>query len=159
MALSYFTANTMFVQSKATQRFNAITVIPAQPQYGITSGRHTTLLLKQGRKITAPSNKKLADLCKKYNISKEAIRTEVLKAVLDRRVLSEALVDLIVSNNLPFRAVEWPAIHHTLLKACNPAIDREVISSHSEVSTKIHSLFDSSLLQRHFTEAPPVGHV
>ena len=133
----------MFVQSKVTQRFNAITVIPVQPQYGITSGRHTTLFLKQGRKITAPSNKKLADLCKKYNIPEETIRTEVLKAVLDKRVISEALVDLIVSNNLPFRAVEWPAIH-TLLKACNPAIDREVISSHSEVSTKIHSLFDSS---------------
>jgi hAT family C-terminal dimerisation region len=104
---------------------------------------HDIIVEAGERKITAPSNKKLADLCKKYNISEEVIRTEVLKAVLDKRVLNEALVDLIVSNNLPFRAVEWPQIH-TLLKAANPAIDREVISSHSEVSTKIHSLFDFS---------------
>jgi len=105
--------------------------------------KHDISIEPEGRKIVAPSNKKLADLCKKYNISEEDVKTEVLKAVLDKQVIREALVSLIVLHNLPFRAVEWPAIH-TLLKAVNPAIDEEIISSHSEVSTRIHTLFLSS---------------
>jgi hypothetical protein len=56
-------------------------------------------------KITAPSNKKLADLCKKYNVSEEEIKT---KAALDKRVINEALIVLLlcISNNLLFRVVE-----------------------------------------------------
>jgi hypothetical protein len=35
----------------------------------------------------------------------------VLKSVLHKEVLNQALINLIVVRNLPFRAVEWPEFH------------------------------------------------
>ena len=62
---------------------------------------------------------------------------EILKKVLDKQLINEALVLLIVLRNLSFRAIEWPELH-ALLKAVNPMTDQEIISSHSEVNKKIH---------------------
>jgi hypothetical protein len=50
--------------------------------------------------------------------------------------------------------VEWSALH-TLLKAANPALGSELISSHSEVSNRIHTLFTFSkdLIRRRLQSA------
>jgi hypothetical protein len=75
-------------------------------------------------------------VCKKFGISEEEVQREVLKSVLDERAITEALVSMISSRNLPFRAAEWSELH-ALMKTANPALDREMISSHSTVAKKI----------------------
>ena len=64
------------------------------------------------------------------------MQREVLKSVLDERAITEALVSMIPSRNLLFRAAEWSELH-ALMKTANPALDREMISSHSTVAKKI----------------------
>ena len=39
------------------------------------------------------------------------IDTQVFRKQLDQDVINEALVSLIVVQNLPFTAVEWPELH------------------------------------------------
>ncbi len=73
----------------------------------------------------------------KAGVQRKELEKEILKKVLDKQLINEALVSLIVLRNLPFRAVEWPELH-ALLKAVNPMTDQEIISSHSEVNKKIH---------------------
>ena len=52
--------------------------------------------------------------------------------------INKALVHLIVRHNLPFRAVEWPALRRLLSLA---GLERGTISSHSSVSSYIDSLW------------------
>ena len=55
--------------------------------------------------------------------------------------INKALVHLIVRHNLPFRAVEWPALR-TLLSLAG--LEKGTISSHSSVSKYIDSLWLSA---------------
>ena len=52
--------------------------------------------------------------------------------------INKALVHLIVRHNLPFRAVEWPALRRLLSLA---GLERDTISSHSSVSAYIDPLW------------------
>lgn len=45
--------------------------------------------------------------------------SQVLKKILNKDVIKQALLNLIVIRNLPFRAVEWPELH-ILCQALNP---------------------------------------
>src|SRR6266480_4435292 len=45
-----------------------------------------------------------------------------------------------ITNDLSLRIIESPSLH-ALLKAANPVLDKEVISSHTAISSHISSLF------------------
>jgi len=107
------------------------------------SSKHEIVVGKKESRVKVSSNRSLGEIYGRLGVERKEIESAVLKDVLDKRVINEALVSLIVLHNLPFRAVEWPEMH-VLLKATNPAIDRELISSHSEVAIKINNSWVSS---------------
>ncbi|KAM3448794.1 hypothetical protein NHJ6243_010065 [Beauveria neobassiana] len=91
-----------------------------------------------------PAIKKKRDVHIRQIFEKQAVKAqqtqdqhhqEVFQSALNKGAISEALARLITVRNLSDRCVEWPEFH-ALLKLVNPAIENEVISSHSEV-TKI----------------------
>jgi hypothetical protein len=88
----------------------------------------------------------LKDLYNKASSQNEIyeLNAEVLGSVLDKDMLEEALIILIVTRNLLFHAVEWPELH-VLLQAANPEIEGYLIISYSEVSKKVKNLW---LLQK-----------
>jgi hypothetical protein len=56
---------------------------------------------------------------------------------------NDTLVRLIIQHDLPFRAVEWPALQ-TLLSLNYPQVEKRAISSHSTVSKRIDKLWLST---------------
>jgi hypothetical protein len=64
----------------------------------------------------------------------------VLKSVLNKDVIIQALINLIVVRNLPFRAVEWPEFH-TFCQALNPESASYITTAHSAVSKAIDQSF------------------
>jgi hypothetical protein len=64
----------------------------------------------------------------------------ILKSVLNKEVLTQALINLIIVRNLPFRAVEWPEFH-TFCQALNPESGSFITTAHSEVSKAISRSF------------------
>ena len=91
------------------------------------------------RQITAISNKRLDSLYIKARILKKELESKVFKEVLENPVINKALILLIILYNLSFRAIKQLALY-ALLKAANPAINREVISSYLEIKKKIYAL-------------------
>jgi len=92
--------------------------------YGVTGttsfryhlkSKHAILVEPKERQVTTTSNQKFAEVCKKFGISEEELRREVLKSVLDKRAMNEALITMISTNNLAFR--EWPTLHALLKTA------------------------------------------
>ena len=63
----------------------------------------------------------------------------MLQAVLNKEVIDEALVALIVVRNLPFRMVEWLEFY-VLLQLINPKVDGHITTAHLIVSKKIYNL-------------------
>jgi hypothetical protein len=117
------------------------------PSYGCQSSssfrnhlskKHDIDIQPESRQIEASSLLKLQDLYDKaaHSNQTQELDTQILKRVLNKKVINEALVSLVVVRSLPFRLVEWPEFH-ALCKAFNPQADREIISSHSELSKKI----------------------
>jgi len=66
----------------------------------------------------------------------------VLKKVLNKEVINQALMNLIIVRNLPFRTVEWPEFH-VFCQALNQASDRYLTTTHSGVSQMINQSFQS----------------
>jgi hypothetical protein len=64
----------------------------------------------------------------------------ILKSVLNKEALTQALINLIVVRNLPFRAVEWPEFH-TFYQALNPESVSYITTSYSAVSKAISQSF------------------
>jgi len=61
---------------------------------------------------------------------------QVYKKALNKEVITGAIISLIVLHNLSFRLVETSEFH-TLCKALNPEVSREVIASHSALKDHI----------------------
>ena len=57
---------------------------------------------------------------------------EVLEASLNKLVLLEALITLIVVQNLSFTMVEWPEFH-TFCQVLNKACENKITTTHSIV--------------------------
>jgi len=70
------------------------------------------------------------------------INDHVFENQLNKDVINEALVSLIVVRNLSFSAVEWPEFH-ALCQALNPKANTVIPSSHSTISTRILEAFQS----------------
>jgi hypothetical protein len=61
---------------------------------------------------------------------------KVLKAGLNKVVITKALISLIVVQNLSYCLVEWPEFH-TLCQALNQASKGAITTSHSGVQNKV----------------------
>ncbi len=82
-------------------------------------------------------------MIKRYKISRrdqEEIKHNILKNAINTKVLQQALATFIISNDLSLQTIQSPSLH-TLLKAANPALDQEAISSYQVISTHITALF------------------
>jgi len=117
------------------------------PSYGCQSSssfrnhllrKHDIDIQPESYQIQVFSLLKLQDLYDKaaHSSQTQEFDAQILKRTLNKKVINEALVSLVVVRNLPFRLVEWPEFH-ALCKAFNPQADREIISSHSTLSKKI----------------------
>lgn len=70
----------------------------------------------------------------------DELDTHIFRKHLNRDVINEALVTLIVQRNLSFRAVEWPELH-TLCQAFNPLAAGFMTTTHSNIHKKIEGSF------------------
>jgi len=66
----------------------------------------------------------------------QQLDVQVLQKALDKDVIDEALVTMIVVGNLPFRIVERPEFH-TFCQVLNPEVKGNITTAHSEVTKKI----------------------
>ena len=64
----------------------------------------------------------------------------ILKSILNKEVLDQALINLIVLRNLPFRVVEWPEFH-AYCQALNPEAIGFITTTHSAVGEMIAQSF------------------
>src|SRR5205809_628787 len=74
---------------------------------------------------------------------------KVLQAVLNKQALQEALVQLIVLQNLPYNAIEWPELQ-ALLIIVNYAVKDLLKQSHDAIPRIIENSFviHKDILQR-----------
>lgn len=66
----------------------------------------------------------------------QQLDVQVLQKVLDKDVIDEALVTMIVVGNLPFRIVERPEFH-AFCQVLSPEVKGNITTAHSEVAKKI----------------------
>lgn len=70
----------------------------------------------------------------------QQLDVQVLQKALDKDVIDEALVTLIVVQDLPFSIVEWPEFH-AFCQVLNPEVKGNIITTHSEVIEKVEKLW------------------
>ena len=115
----------------------------------LTSNFRNHLALKHGitvkpetshtKEVIRDQLKNLYFKASSQNKTKE-LDSEVLQAVLNKEVINEALITLIVVQNLPFRMVKWPEFH-VFLQSINPEVDGHITIAHLAVSKKIYNLW------------------
>jgi len=90
------------------------------------------------RRVDTASQLALQTLYNQASIANQTseLNTQILKRVLHKEVINEALISLITVHALPFRLMESDKFH-TFCKALNPQATTKVISSHAEVKNKI----------------------
>lgn len=121
------------------------------PTYGIASSsgfrnhlekKHQIFVEEPTRKVETQTRVILQDYYDKAVLTQETaeLDAKVYRKALNKTVINEALVSLIVSENLSFRFVESPEFH-AFCRALNPEAKQYVLSSHSEISRKISNSF------------------
>ena len=70
----------------------------------------------------------------------QQLDVHVLQKVLDKDVIDEALITLIVVRDLPFCIVEWPEFH-AFCRVLNPEVKSNIITTQSEVAKKVEKLW------------------
>jgi hypothetical protein len=123
--------------------------------YGGSSTTNLRLHLKSKHQIAVAVNdsstkvaacgklKQLYDEASAQNSPTE-FDSHVLKKTLNKDVIEQALLNLIVLHNLPLRAVEWPELH-VLCQALNPESRSLIPASHATVSQIIDNSFQSQM--------------
>ena len=66
----------------------------------------------------------------------EELDTKILKDQLNKVVITEALISLIVVQNLAYALVKWPEFH-TLCQALNQECKGMITTTHSQVALKV----------------------
>jgi hypothetical protein len=100
----------------------------------------------------------------------EEIEEEVMRKTLVQDAIDNALVDLIVVHNLPYRLVEWPEFH-TFYMTLNPQAIDCLCRAHSTIP-KVLTEFDKLHLKkstenpevilggsRHYTKESPISSI
>jgi len=100
--------------------------------------KHGIFVETRQNTILATASDELVQLYNKLSITGqvEEVETKVLKKVLHREIIDEALVSLVVVRNLPFSLAEWPEFH-TFCKTLNPQATSHLTTTHKTISTMI----------------------
>ena len=90
----------------------------------------------------ATAANQLRELWKQASIDNQSteFNSLILKSVLNRDVLDQALVNLVVVRSLPFRVIEWPEFH-AFCQALNPELVSYITTTHSAISKSIQQSF------------------
>jgi hypothetical protein len=72
----------------------------------------------------------------------DELNSEILRAQLNKTVITEALISMIVVRNLSFCLVEWPEFH-TLCQALNQECEGIITTTHSQVYTHMSKAWSS----------------
>ena len=70
----------------------------------------------------------------------DEFNSKVLRRVLNKEVINQALTNLIVVRNLPFRIIEWPEFH-VFYQALNRESNDYITIAYLEVSRIIYNLY------------------
>jgi len=68
----------------------------------------------------------------------------VLKKILNKDVIKQALVNLIIIQNLSFQAVKWPELY-ILCQALNPELRSYIPASYTTIAKMVNNLFQSQM--------------
>jgi len=68
--------------------------------------------------------------------------SQVLQSQLSQAVIDEALISLIIVQNLPFVIVEWPEFH-TLCQALNSESKGMITTAHSTITKKLEGSWNT----------------
>lgn len=124
--------------------------------------KHGITVTSQSRRIDTSSNTTLQSLYEKAMVVNQTseLDAQILKRALSKEIITQAIVSLIVAENLSFRIVESPYFH-TLCKALNPAASNEVISSHSTIKEHIRKswLFHKDIVRKKLQSSRSVIHL
>jgi len=114
-------------------------------QYHLQAEHFINVKLSDGRTKGAASSKlkQLYDEACAHNNTTE-FNSCVLEKVLNKDVIKQALLNLIVIHNLPFRAVEWPELH-ILCQALNSESKSYIPASHITVAKTVDNTFQSQM--------------
>jgi hypothetical protein len=72
----------------------------------------------------------------------DELDSEILRAQLNKTVITEALISMIVVRNLSFCLVEWPEFH-TLCQALNQECEGIITTTHSQVHTHVSKAWNN----------------
>ena len=86
--------------------------------------------------------KKLKQLYDKASTQNDITKfnSQVLKKILNKDIIKQALLNLIIIQNLPFRAVEWLELY-ILCQALNPESRSYIPVSHATVPEMVKNSF------------------
>ena len=104
--------------------------------------KHNIQVEKSISRTKAAAAEQLQELWRQASTENQLVEfnAQILKSVLNKEVLIQALINLIIVRNLPFRAVEWPEFH-AFCQALNPESTSYITTTHSEVSKAISESF------------------
>ena len=107
---------------------------------------HDTKLQPAINQIRTTATYNLQQLYTQAEITNQSIvefEQTILRKYLNREIIDEALVSLIVICNLPFSAVEWPEFH-IFCQTLNSEVSTSIITTYTKVSKKIQSIYNIS---------------
>jgi len=106
-------------------------------------GHHQIIIEKALSKNQVAVNKQLKQYYQQANgtSEREEFDTEVLEASLNTSIITEALVTLIVVQNLSYCLVEWPEFH-TLCQVLNRAVEGKITTTHSGVANSVKEAWE-----------------
>jgi hypothetical protein len=101
-------------------------------------GRHEVVIPKQSSKNQVVVRQQLKQYYYQAEASGDTIEldSEILRSCLNKVVITEALISLIVVQNLSFCLAEWPEFH-TLCQALNRESEGIITMSHSGIYNQV----------------------
>lgn len=115
---------------------------PPRPDEPTKSGKDRIFYCKLCQDYSCKSTTSARNhLWSKHQIQLDTAKpTEPTPCAPNKEAINKALVWLIIQHDMPFRAVQWPALH-AFIEAISPSASKLVISSHTTVSRIIDSLW------------------
>lgn len=101
-------------------------------------GQHQIIIAKKISKHQETARQQLNQYYHQAQASGDTreLDSEILRSCLNKAVITEALISLIVVRNLSFCLAEWPEFH-TLCQALNPESEGIITTSHSGIYNKV----------------------
>ncbi|KAF1988405.1 hypothetical protein K402DRAFT_391639, partial [Aulographum hederae CBS 113979] len=88
-----------------------------------------------------------AKLLLQLNDSRNDLDQEILRRIIDQKIVEQTLLDLIIIRRLPFSCVEWPE-WHAFVQVINPQGNTFMPTSHNTIKQRIETWFLSRVGSR-----------